>query len=144
MLKVIDRFLPLIFFIGFVICWQLIVDLFAVPAFILPAPSAILQRIAESPGRMLTHLSVTLQEVLFGFGLALAGGVILAVLVSQSRFLSRTLYPLLVITQTVPTIAIAPILVVWFGAGRCRSSDRRLPDRIFSDLRECNGWTDPG
>jgi NitT/TauT family transport system permease protein len=117
MLKAVDRFLPLMFFICFVVCWQLIVDIFAVPTFILPAPSAILQRIAESPSRMMLHLLVTLQEVLAGFALALAGGVILAVLVSQSRFLSRTLYPLLVVTQTVPTVAIAPILVVWFGPG---------------------------
>jgi NitT/TauT family transport system permease protein len=117
MLKAIDRLLPLIFFVGFVVCWQLIVDIFAVPSFILPAPSAIIQRITESPGRMLMHLLVTLQEVLAGFALALVGGVILAVFVSQSRFLSRTLYPMLVVSQTVPTIAIAPILVVWFGPG---------------------------
>jgi NitT/TauT family transport system permease protein len=117
MLKAIDRLLPLLFFIAVVVAWELSVDLFDVPVFVLPAPSVVVERIAETPARMFMHMLATLQEVLIGFALALIGGGALAVMVAESRFLSRTLYPLLVVSQTVPVVAIAPVLAVWFGPG---------------------------
>jgi NitT/TauT family transport system permease protein len=117
MSKAIDRLLPILFFIAVVVAWELLVDFFDVPVFVLPAPSVVVERIAETPGRMFMHVLATLQEVLIGFVLALIGGGALAVLVAESRFLSRTLYPLLVVSQTVPVVAIAPVLAVWFGPG---------------------------
>ncbi len=116
-LKLLDRFLPGLFFAGLLVLWQVACDAFRVPDFLLPSPVVILGKIAEIPDRMLLHLVTTLDEVLLGFFAALAGGIALATITAHSRLLSRTLYPLLVVTQTVPTIAIAPVLVIWFGPG---------------------------
>jgi NitT/TauT family transport system permease protein len=117
MSKPIDRILPAVFFIVLIAGWQVALGIFHVPDFILPAPSQIVGKIIQIPDRMLLHFSATLAEVLAGFALALIGGVALAVVTAHSRFLARALYPLLVVSQTVPTIAIAPILVIWFGPG---------------------------
>jgi NitT/TauT family transport system permease protein len=117
MLVLLDRIVPALFFVGLVVAWQIACVVFHVPSFLLPSPVSILSKIAEIPDRMLLHLLVTLREVLLGFAIATIGGIGLAVIIVHSRFLTRTLYPLLVISQTVPTIAIAPVLVIWFGPG---------------------------
>jgi NitT/TauT family transport system permease protein len=115
--RTLDRMLPALFLIAVVAVWELAVDALQIPRFILPPPSAIFARIFENFGHMTSHVLATTKEILVGFFLALIGGGFLAVIVSESRFLARTLYPLLVISQTIPTIAIAPILVIWFGPG---------------------------
>ena len=113
----VDRALPGLFFVGLLAAWQIVCDVFAVPDFLLPSPLVIVQKIAEIPDRMLLHLAATLEEVLVGFALATLGGVFLASITAHSRLLSRTLFPLLVVSQTVPTVAIAPVLVIWVGPG---------------------------
>jgi ABC-type nitrate/sulfonate/bicarbonate transport system permease component len=95
--------------------WELAVQVLGIQDFLLPSPTAIIEKIVEIPGRLLVHTWATLREVLIGFGIALFGGVFLAVNIFHSRTLSRTLYPVLVITQVVPTIAIAPVLTIWLG-----------------------------
>jgi NitT/TauT family transport system permease protein len=113
----LDRALPGLFFLALLVAWQLGCDAFKVPDFLLPSPLAIIGKIAEIPGRMLMHLLVTLREVVFGFAVATLGGVFLATVTAHSRFLARTLFPMLVVSQTIPTVAIAPLLVIWFGPG---------------------------
>jgi NitT/TauT family transport system permease protein len=108
---------PLSFFLSLVVLWQLATLVVAVPHYILPSPWQILTKIWEIPDRLLEHTLYTLFEVLAGFLLAVVGGVALASLIVHSRFLAERLYPLLVITQVTPQVAVAPILVVWFGAG---------------------------
>jgi len=66
---------------------------------------------------LLGHTWVTLEEVLLGFGLSLSGGVVLAVLIAYSRTLERSIYPLVIASQTIPIIAIAPLLLIWVGYG---------------------------
>ena len=115
--KIVDKLLPAFFFIVLVAAWQIACDVFAVPDFLLPSPLVILQKIAEIPDRMLLHAMVTLREIVIGFALATVGGITLAAITAHSRLLSRTIFPLLVVSQTIPTIAIAPVLVIWFGPG---------------------------
>lgn len=117
MRKAFDRLLPGLFFVGLLVAWQLACDLFKVQAFLLPSPLDIVGKIAEIPDRLLLHTLATLREVVIGFAAATAGGIFLAAATAHSRVLSRTVLPLLVMSQTVPTIAIAPILVIWFGPG---------------------------
>jgi ABC-type nitrate/sulfonate/bicarbonate transport system permease component len=117
MSRLLDRALPGLFFIGLLVAWQLACDIFKVPDFLLPSPLAIIGKIAEIPDRMLMHLLVTLREVVFGFAVATLGGIFLATVTAHSRFLARTLFPMLVVSQTIPTVAIAPLLVIWFGPG---------------------------
>lgn len=111
----LNRVLPTLFLLGLLLLWELAVHVLDIQDFLLPSPSAIAARIVEIPERLAAHAWVTLREVLIGFGLALAIGVAIAVVIAHSRVLSRTLYPVLVVTQVVPTIAIAPVLTIWLG-----------------------------
>jgi NitT/TauT family transport system permease protein len=115
--RTLDRILPGLFFVAMLAAWQIACDVFAVPTFLLPTPVEILRKIAEVSDRMVLHSLATLREILIGFGIACVGGVALAAITAHSRLFSRTVFPILVMSQTVPTIAIAPLLVIWFGPG---------------------------
>lgn len=96
--------------------WEWIVNLGMIPSFILPSPSAIWASLVDNRELLLeVHLPATLQEVLIGFGLSLGGGILLGIGMHFSRSLEKVLYPFLVISQTVPLIAISPIFIMWFG-----------------------------
>lgn len=117
MTSTFEKFLPGVVFIALVVAWQLACDIFKVQAFLLPSPLDIVDKMIEVHRRLLIHLTATLQEVVIGFAVACIGGIGIAAITAHSRILSRTIFPLLVISQTIPTIAIAPILVIWFGPG---------------------------
>jgi putative hydroxymethylpyrimidine transport system permease protein len=96
--------------------WEWIVQKGMIPSFILPAPTSIWKSLVENKQLLFeVHLPATLKEVLIGFGISLVGGVILGVSMHFSRALEKILYPFLVISQTVPLIAISPIFIMWFG-----------------------------
>ena len=97
--------------------WEAYVRLFDVQRWLLPAPSVIAATIAESRGLLWRHSLVTLEEIVVGFGLALAGGILLASSIALSRTLERAVYPFVIASQTVPIIVIAPLLLVWVGYG---------------------------
>ncbi|MBM4404713.1 MAG: ABC transporter permease [Chloroflexi bacterium] len=95
--------------------WQAVADFSSLKQWLLPSPWEVIQAFAESPGLIMRHAAVTAEEALIGFAVALAVGAALAVAISQSRLAERALYPYVVASQAVPVIAIAPVLVVWFG-----------------------------
>ena len=96
--------------------WEWVVRQGFIPAFILPSPSAIWASLVENRELLLgEHLPATLEEVLIGFMISVVGGVLLGVGMHFSRPLEKILYPFLVISQTVPLIAISPIFIMWFG-----------------------------
>ncbi len=103
----------------FLIGWQALVWIFNLPAFILPSPAQVGARFlkALSDGSLSRHIGTTMLEILSG----LAGGVLLAVVLgyflAKSRFLETVLQPFLVASQAVPIVAIAPLMVIWFGPG---------------------------
>ena len=110
--------IPLVFVAG-VVLWETVVHVFAVPSFIAPAPSAV---VASLRGGLASHLYlehfwVTLGEALLGFLIAAVTGIALGAFIAQFRIVERTLYPYLVALQTLPKIAVAPLVVVWFGFG---------------------------
>ena len=103
-----DRLAPAAAFVGLIVIWEGACRLFAIPSFLLPSPSAIVRAGLEvSATQWLGHISATLRVALMGP---------LAVALVNSRFLSRTLYPILVIVQSTPIVAVAPIIVVTLGA----------------------------
>jgi len=106
---------PLVLFVLLVLAWEAVVRIFSVPSFLLPAPSAVFVKLYDLRVRLFGHTLVTLYIVLSGFTLAVIVGVVLATLIAHSRFLAEALYPLLVISQVTPQVAIAPLLVIWFG-----------------------------
>ena len=113
--EVLDRFAVVIALAGALAVWEASVDIFEVPTFLLPAPSNIWTSIVKHWGSLLGHAWVTLIETLAGFGLSLAIGIPLAVLIVYSRIFDRVLYPILVASQAVPKVALAPILLVTLG-----------------------------
>jgi NitT/TauT family transport system permease protein len=112
-----DRFAPALTFIGLVIVWEAAARFFEIPSFLLPAPSAIIEAGLAVPVTVwLGHIWATLRVALMGFALATVVSIPLAVALTYSRLLSRTLYPILIIIQSTPIVAIAPIIVVTLGA----------------------------
>jgi NitT/TauT family transport system permease protein len=97
--------------------WEAATRAFRIPRFIMPAPSAILGEGWEWRYRFIEHTWVTLYETLGGFALSMSVGVPLAVLIVYSPVLRSALYPLIVLAQSVPKIAIAPVLLLVLGAG---------------------------
>jgi NitT/TauT family transport system permease protein len=111
-----DRLAPAAAFVGLIVIWEGACRLFAIPSFLLPSPSAIVQAGLEvSATQWLGHISATLRVALMGYAAAIATSIPLAVALVSSRFLSRTL-PILVIVQSTPIVAVAPIIVVTLGA----------------------------
>ncbi len=103
----------------FLLLWELLVLLLQLPAFILPAPIQVAERFvrALSDGSLLEHGAVTLLEVVSGLSCGVLFASLLGYLLAKSRFLENVLQPFLVASQAVPTVAIAPLLVIWFGSG---------------------------
>ena len=97
------------------ILWQGVCSLELVPGFMLPSPVAVLQAFVTEREVLFEHAVITLQEAFIGLALGVAIGFVFAVLMDTFEVLYRAFYPILVITQTVPTVAIAPLLVLWFG-----------------------------
>ncbi|CAM3755061.1 ABC transporter permease [Marinicrinis lubricantis] len=96
--------------------WEACVRLDFVPSFIIPAPSQIAVAIwIDRHPLFAVHLPVTLGEVLLGLGLSVGGGVLLAILMHLYRPVERMLYPLVIVSQTIPIIAISPVFILWFG-----------------------------
>jgi NitT/TauT family transport system permease protein len=113
----LDRSVVVLALAGVLVLWEAAVDLFGIPSFLLPAPSAIAASMVEHWPDLARHGWVTLGETLAGFGLSLAIGIPLAVLIVWSRIFDRVLYPVLVASQAVPKVALAPILLVALGYG---------------------------
>ncbi|MBT2696224.1 ABC transporter permease [Bacillus sp. ISL-40] len=96
--------------------WEWVVKQGMIPSFILPAPSAIWGSLQENRQLLFeVHMPATVKEVLIGFVLSVIGGLSLGVAMHFSRSIEKVLYPFLVISQTVPLIAISPIFIMWFG-----------------------------
>jgi ABC-type nitrate/sulfonate/bicarbonate transport system permease component len=113
-----NRYLPpLVLIVALLVLWQLAATVLHIQPWLLPAPTQILRAAVQAQGLLGQHILQTSTETLLGFVLALVVGLGLGVLIDVSPLLRDALYPLLVISQTIPTIAIAPLLVIWFGYG---------------------------
>lgn len=116
--EIFDQYiLPVIAIIALVMLWQIFSVGLNIPVWLLPAPTRIVSELAQWWRVLPGHIWVTLYETLAGFFLAIIIGVPLAVLIISSKFLQNTIYPILVVTQSVPKVAIAPILLIWVGYG---------------------------
>jgi len=104
-------------FIVIFLLWELCCRLFDVPDFILPSPLEIIDKMTTSWWLLLVNGLVTAQEIVLGFGMSVAIGIPLAVLVVYSRTFERVAFPFMVSLQTIPKVALAPILVMWLGYG---------------------------
>jgi putative hydroxymethylpyrimidine transport system permease protein len=108
---------PLALLAAAVGCWQLVVRVAHVPDYLFPAPSAVASSLSGDAGLLGSATLVTLREIALGYLLALALALGLAVVLHVSATLRRALLPLLVLSQTVPTVLLAPILAILLGYG---------------------------
>jgi NitT/TauT family transport system permease protein len=108
--------LPFIATVVLFALWELIVILFKIPPFNLPAPSNIVRAMVEFTPQLFANSMRTLWTTLLGFVLAVIVGVILGFMIGYSRLAYLTMYPLLVAFNTIPKAAIVPLLAIWFGA----------------------------
>jgi NitT/TauT family transport system permease protein len=108
---------PIIGVVGFLLTWQILVDVFDVQRFVLPAPWDILQHIASDPEFYIRNGRVTVWEALLGFTVALVLALAAGTVMAHSPFIERASLPLAVLIQVTPIIAYAPAIVVWLGFG---------------------------
>jgi NitT/TauT family transport system permease protein len=99
--------------------WQVVVRAFDVSIVLVPAPSDVVRSLVDGleSGFLLTHMWITLKEILIGFGLAIGLALVSAGLITQFRIVDKAFLPILVLIQTIPKVAMAPLLLMWFGIG---------------------------
>lgn len=108
---------PWIFFIALMVIWQAACEIWQIKTFILPAPDVIAKAFMHVDfSRWMMHLWATLHVALIGFVISIVVAIPLAVLLTQSELLSRSVYPLLVVIQATPVVAIAPLIIVLMGS----------------------------
>jgi NitT/TauT family transport system permease protein len=113
----LEKLSPWLFTVGLFVLWEAACRLLKVNTFILPAPSVIFAAMAQYWHPLMRHSFVTLWTTIAGFGLAVVFGIILGLIVGWSRTIYRGLYPVMIGFNSIPKVAVVPILVVWFGIG---------------------------
>lgn len=99
------------------VLWQVFCMAGILPSYMLPSPVQVIQALLGDFPNIMYHARISLTESLIGLGLGIVLAFFMATLMDRFLMINRAFYPLLIITQTIPTIAIAPILVLWLGFG---------------------------
>lgn len=108
---------PILLLLALLVGWQIAVRVTDTATWMLPAPTDIIVAFREDWRLLFRHTRVTFSEVVIGFGIALAAGLITGVAIDSSRIIERALYPLLIASQTIPMVVLAPLFLIWFGYG---------------------------
>jgi NitT/TauT family transport system permease protein len=109
--------LPPLTFVGMVVLWWAAVEIFKIPAYLLPGPKAVFARLITDAGILWTHSQVTLTEIILGFGITIVTAIPLGLLIALSPLSKQLVYPPIMLMQLVPKIAVAPLVLVWLGFG---------------------------
>ena len=115
--SITNKLAPVIAIAVIILIWFLCNNFELVPAYMLPSPLDVAKAFINNFSVMLKQAAVTLQEAIYGLGIGIMLAFIVAALMDRFSFLRKAIYPILVITQTIPTIAIATLLVLWMGFG---------------------------
>ena len=113
---------------GILAVWQLAVEIFRIPMYVLPSPVQVMRALAEERWVLAGHGAVTVGEALVGIGISLVLAVVLGVVMDCFPLMRRGIYPILVVTQTVPMIVMAPILIIYMGECK-RAHNMDIPKR---------------
>lgn len=112
-----DSFVPVVF-IGFLlVVWEYTVKLKSIPEWILPGPVRIMRALVENAPVIAKHAQSTLLECLAGFIVAILFSFIVAFLMDEISLFKKAVYPLIVASQTIPIVSVAPLFIIWFGYG---------------------------
>jgi len=110
-------FLPIITFVIMLIIWQILCNIGVFETWLLPSPFMIIQELYSSKFFLLEHTFTTAIEVILGLSFAMIFGTFIGFFMSGYKFLERSILPYVIASQVIPIFALAPILIVWFGAG---------------------------
>jgi NitT/TauT family transport system permease protein len=113
----LERLSPWLFTIGLFVIWELVCRIFSVDTYVLPAPTQIFVAMGQYWWPLAKNAFVTLWTTLAGFAIAVVFGILLGIVVGWSRTIYRGLYPVMVGFNSVPKVAVVPILIIWFGIG---------------------------
>jgi len=108
---------PILLVVFLVVLWDLTIRLFSIPAYLIPPPGKVMVQLVEQWPMLLSESYFTTEATVWGFLLSIVVGVPIAMVIAYSRIVESYVYPLLVFSQSVPKVAIAPLFVVWFGFG---------------------------
>jgi NitT/TauT family transport system permease protein len=109
------HFLTLLTLVVLLVIWEVAVDAFDIRPYLLPAPSRVFQALLRFSDRLLDAAAYTARSIALGYLAAVAAGILIALPIALSSLMQRTVYPVLVLSQLVPKVALAPIFVIWFG-----------------------------
>lgn len=116
-MKPILKAAPVLVILALLAVWEGAVQIADIPLYVLPAPSDTLAAFAEELSNLLFHAGVTVMEALAGMGISFVVGIVMGILIDAMPTFKRCIYPILVVTQTVPTIVLAPIFIIYLGFG---------------------------
>ena len=115
--SIINNLPAIVAFVIILIVWHLLCVTNTVPTYMLPSPSDVIKALIEDADLIANHAIVSLKEAFYGLFIGIVLAFLMATLMDYCDLLYRAIYPVMVITQTIPTIAIAPLLVLWMGFG---------------------------
>ena len=115
--NITDKIASSIIIVILLIIWQTLSMINIIPKFMLPSPFEVVKAFVSDFPLLMEHTEVTLVEAFLGLGLGIILGFVVAVIMDRFEYAYKMIYPVLVITQTIPTVAIAPLLVLWMGYG---------------------------
>lgn len=115
--SIISSLIPVLVIIGIVILWEIISVTGLVPGYMLPSPVSVMKAFISELPRFAEHGKVTVIETFAGLLIGVLLGFVMAAVMDACEPIRKGIYPLLVISQTIPTIAIAPLLILWFSYG---------------------------
>ena len=108
---------PVVFFALVVALWQAATTLWDIPAYLVPGPRRVLESAGEHAAELRQAVPLTGAAAMSGFAMSLVAGTLLGLVFSQSKIIQRSIYPYALFLQTVPIVAIAPLVILWFGYG---------------------------
>ncbi len=112
-----DNIVPVVFILLLLVLWEYFVKLKSIPDWILPGPLQIARTLAENAPLIARHAQSTLLECLAGFFAAIVFSFLVAFLMDEVTLIRKAFYPLIVASQTIPIISVAPLFIIWFGYG---------------------------
>ncbi|MBP1760869.1 MAG: transporter permease [Firmicutes bacterium] len=115
--SIVNKLVPYITVVLVLFLWETLVRVEHIPQYILPGPVQILGTLAASCEILMMHTLITLEEALLGFVLAIVIAFITAFMLNNIHWLNRAFYPVLILSQTIPIITLAPLFLIWFGWG---------------------------
>ncbi|OBR95706.1 putative aliphatic sulfonates transport permease protein SsuC [Clostridium ragsdalei P11] len=112
-----SKIYPIATIVIVVLIWQLTINFAHVPQYIIPSPLDILKTLVSDFQNIMENTETTLYESFIGFFISIIFSFILAIIMDSFEIVRKSIYPILLISQTIPTIAIAPLFIIWFGFG---------------------------